>query len=1116
MARNNANISLFYLRSILWCALPAFFLLLPVDTNGNENKNGPALSFHRVHQGLTSNQVTGILQDVNGFIWVGTDGGLNRYNGIQFDTYSHESNDENSLSDNYVGYLFQDSGNNLWIGTRSAVNRYRIETDNFERYRLSAAPGTEASPHVTAQTMIEDRYGTLWVSGGPAGLYFFDEDKDRFVPVENLKSNIVNTVVEGEDQTLWLTTRNMGLHKYHTGTGDITTFRHDPADTSSLSSDVLDRIVRDPEGNIWIGSRVGGVNRLITQEDGTITFRRYMNTPGRPLVLGNNAVQVMHVDSQGDLWIGNDNGGLHLYDRENDRFHIYSPCANDPHSLTHESISAVLRDDEDRLWVGTALTGLNVADPHKRIFHHYQQSFGSNGGLNNNIIRDFREDENGNIWVATDGGGLNFFNRQNGLFTAYMHDPEDPGSIQSDVALTLERDEQNRLWVGSYNGGLDMMADEEQGTFKSFQEVYEVPDLSLRHVFGVAFDKETDYVWIANFGENLVRFDRQTGNTVIFTPVSGDDSSMVSTEVNGVFLDSNGNLWIPTLEGLARLKKENKKKGRFERYLPKPNDPASIPSLIIRHIIEDSQGTIWVATGNGLARYDPEMNGFYTYDQTDGLPANELRSLEEDDYGDIWIGTINGLSRFNPKEEIFTNYTTTDGLQGDEFSRNSAFKMSSGELLFGGMDGFNLFHPDNIHVNPHAPRVYLTNFRLFNRDVRIGAEDSPLDRHIMVSDTITLSHDQNVMTFEFVALNYTNPEGNEYAYKMEGFESDWNYVGQQRSATYTNLNPGTYHFRVKASNNDGVWNKQGAVVALVVVPPFWQTTWFYLLLVILIAGMVVTGYAMKVRSIKERNRMLEMEVNKQTSELQRANEDLKKHITEKDKVYSVLAHDLRNPLFSIIGYLDYLRELFQTQGKDEESNEEVRGIINTVYNAARNAHQLLENLLQWSKSIGDKLDENIAPHNLSDLAQQAVAETQGQAGIKNITVRNKLDPTSRVLADKNMIQTVFRNLIANAIKFSPQESEITLDAKDIGDYYDVSVTDTGMGMNKEEIESIFSGSGNRTKKGTMGEKGSGFGLMLCEDFVIRNNGKIRVDSEPGKGSSFRFTLQKADGKAVDS
>ena len=1085
-------------------------IILPGAAAGNSADNRPDLSFHRIHEGMTGNQVTDILQDIHGFIWVGTDSGLNRYNGIGFDTYTRESGNDNSLSDNYVGNLYQDSNNTLWIGTRSAVNRYRIETDDFKRYKLAAVSGSESSPHVTAQTIIEDEQGTLWVSGGPAGLYYYEEENDRFVPVENLKTNILNEIIPGDDHTLWLTTRSEGLHKYCIDTGDITTFRHDPDDSMSLSSDVVDHIVRDSKGIIWTGSREGGVNRLVRQDDGTVTFRRYKNTPGRARGLGNNSVQVLHADTNGDLWVGNDNGGLHLYDREMDKFHFYGSCIHDPHSLTHESITAVLRDNENRLWVGTALTGLNVADPHMKIFDRYRQFFGTEGGLNNNIIRDFQEDQHGNVWVATDGGGLNYFNRQNGSFSAFMSDPQDPETIQSDVAITLERDEKNRLWVGSYSGGLDMMADEKHGVFKSFQDVYDIPDLSLTHVFGVAFSGETDYVWIANFGENLVRFDRESARAVKFAPVSGDDSSMLSTEVNGVFLDSNSNLWIPTLEGLARLKKENKEDGRFDRYLPDPDNPESIPSLIIRHIIEDSRGTIWVATGNGLAKYDPKTDGFRTYNRKDGLPANELRSLEEDDHGNIWIGSVNGLTRFNPDDEKFTNYSTKDGLQGDEFSRSSAFKLSNGDLLFGGMDGFNLFSPDNINVNPHVPQVYLTNFRLFNREVEIGADDSPLERQIMISDTVRLSHNQNVVTFEYVALNYTNPAGNQYAYKMEGFDPDWNYVGQQRSATYTNLNPGTYHFRVKASNNDGVWNEQGTVVALVVVPPFWQTTWFYLIAALVVLIMGASGYAMKVRSIKEQNRRLAKEVDKQTAELKHANKSLKKHIAEKDKVYSVLAHDLRNPFFSIIGYLDYLRELFQTHEKNEADPGEVRGIVNTVYNSARNAHQLLENLLQWSKSVGDKLEKDINAHNLSEIAMDAVSETEGQAAIKNITVRNKMDPDIMVLTDKNMIQTVFRNLIANAVKFSPQESEITLSSEDLGDYIEVSVIDAGVGMNKDEIESIFSGSGNRSKKGTMGEKGSGFGLMLCEDFVIRNNGTIRADSEPGKGSRFRFTLQKAN------
>lgn len=344
--------------------------------------------------------------------------------------------------------------------------------------------------------------------------------------------------------------------------------------------------------------------------------------------------------------------------------------------------------------------------------------------------------------------------------------------------------------------------------------------------------------------------------------------------------DSNNNMWVATLEGLNLLQADDIEEGIFQRFRHVPEDSSTIAGNSIRQIYEDSNHNIWIATDGGLSRYVEESKSFENYYQEDGLPVNEIRSIIEDDHGILWIGTIKGLSRFDPEDNSFTNFDKSDGLQSNEFSRYAVHKTQSGELLFGGLSGFNLFHPDGIVNNPHIPPVYLTDFKLFSRSVDIRDPESPLEEHISVTDTLILSHNQDVFTFDFIALNYTRPEYNQYAYMVEGFEEDWNYVGTQRNATYTNLDPGEYTFRVKASNNDGGWNETGASLTLIITPPFWQTTWFYLLSALLIIGGVFSVYQYRVRSIRERNRQLEQQVAERTEELRIKNKDLEETLEE--------------------------------------------------------------------------------------------------------------------------------------------------------------------------------------------------------------------------------------------
>jgi ligand-binding sensor domain-containing protein/signal transduction histidine kinase len=992
------------------CIVLVMFPGLPNCAQASPDIGKPELYFQQIPYQMSTNSVTAIAEDTFGFLWVGTNSGLNRFNGVQFEHF-YSSENPNSISDNDIGSIFIDRYGDLWVSGRSSMSRYRRETNDFIRYELTDPIGNGSFRRV--RTITEDSRGILWAAGGRHSLYYYDRQQDRFVPYGPLVSHDITAIHICDNDLIWAATERSGLQRIDVENGEITSFLHKPDNPNSISTNRTTSIVQDKKGRIWVGSQFEGVNRMEIQPDGDVTFKRYLNEPGRPRVLENNFIYTMYLDREGRLWLGNDNGGLHLYDYDRDIFHHYDSDPDDLYSLSHPSVSRIFQDSQDRLWVGTSLAGLNVSDRYAFKFRHYHTRSRFSHRLNNNIIRDFEEDGDGNIWIATDGGGLNYLDRGTGHFRALRHNPEDLNSIRSDAVISITRDSLGRLWTGTYNGGVQLLHDKINGTFIALEDIYGITSTLFQNPFDLHFDREHPYLWVAELRRGVFRFHLETGEVQHFSPVSGDTTSIASNFVLHIFEDSMNNLWFASLNGLSKLSAENKHSGIFQRYWPNDDDPSSLPGSTIRQITEDGLGRLWLTTEKGLAMYLPKSDNFFVFVDADGLPHNELRSVMADDNHNLWIGSVQGLTWFQPETAQFHNYRPQDGLQGHEFTPYAGHRLSTGELLFGGMNGFNLFHPDSIWTNPHIPPVFITDLKLFNESVTVEQPDSPLEKHIMVTEEITLAHWQNVITLDFIALNFTNAEQNRYAYMMEGFDTDWINAGTQRSATYTNLNPGTYHFRVKASNNDGVWNDDGAILTIIIVPPYWKTAWFRTL--VIIAGLLIlfAGFRIRVQAIRNRNLQLAKMVSQRTQELEERNRQLKLEIDEKQKVYSVLAHDLRGPFMSIIGFSEYLSEKL-SDSEDQENRE----ISRMVLESSKNLFQLLENLLEWASAKRRHLKPRKERIDLNKMISKAIRTNQISAESKGIRLQSNCPGDVYAHGDKNMIQTVLRNLISNAIKFS--------------------------------------------------------------------------------------------------
>ncbi|RPI29550.1 MAG: diguanylate cyclase [Acidobacteria bacterium] len=870
-----------------------------------------------VEQGLSQSSVTCILQDGKGFLWFGTDDGLNRYDGYNFKIYRNNPANHFSVGSNRIRALLEDRKGILWVGTSGGgLNRYDRDRNRFVRYTYDPSRyydpnksrglsdndvrciledrdgqlwiGTDGSgigrlvwkdPSYTdysfvaypiaeedprgfnreyVSVLFEDRAGVLWVGTEDGGLVrVTDKTKATFqhylpdpLNPASSPSNQITSIAEDQEGNLWVGTQD-GLAAFDPRTRLFHRYLHNPADVRSLSSSYVRIIFRDRAGVLWIGTDGAGLNKLVLGKHpgSPPEFIRYRYDPAEPHGLNDNSIESIFEDRSGVLWVGTYNGGLNKLilrnsgrnDRERRAFVHYAVKPAQKQHLSHDSVNAILEDSRGTLWIGTDGGGLNQVDPPASPdsplpFVHHQANSGAIHGLNDNVVTAIGQDSEGDIWIGTFTGGLNrlpraMIGRPSPSFLKYQYDPNDPGSLSNNFVKSILRDRRGRLWIGTIDGGLN-------------------------------------------------RFDPRTNK---FVRYHADDRTPGNLSDNSVFAmgeDPTGRLWIGTAEGLNRYDPDQ---NRFLHCKSDPDDPASLSSNLVRSIYTDRHGILWIGTdGGGLNKLisgaEGERPRFSHYRMADGLPNDSVLGILEDDAGDLWLSTHHGICRFDPRTEELRNYDRSDGLQGNDFRGGACWKSRSGELFFGGARGFNVFHPSQVRDNPTPPPIVILDFQIFNKPVPVDSRPengrAALRKFVTEIDEIQLSHRDAVFSFEFAALHYVAPEKNEYAYRMEGLEEDWNYVGNRRFVTYTTLPAGDYVFHVKGANSDGIWNQQGLSLKIHISPPFWKTAWFSGLLAataLLLAGAL---YQFRVRQLKSREAELQQQVQERIRQVARANKQL--------------------------------------------------------------------------------------------------------------------------------------------------------------------------------------------------------------------------------------------------
>jgi len=874
--------------------IPVFFLLLGFSRSALVAEE---MKFKRLNvgDGLSQNTITCILQDRTGFMWFGTEDGLNRFDGYTFSVFRNDPSDQKSLSYDEITSICEDRSGILWIGTNGGgLNAYDPVTELFCRFRKDTTDAGSLS-HDTVTVVYEDRLGNLWV-GTAGGLDRIDLIRDPIRSVQfkhyrhdpenqcSLSYNYITSIHESQSGLLWIGT-DFGLNRLDPDNGTCQRYYYDKKNNNTLGSSYILCSLEDHAGNVWIGTDLGGLNLIREEDQLKPTFNRYAHHPGIIGSLSGNSVYALYEDPAGQLWIGTDQG-LNWFHANKGNFSRYENDPDNPSSLSNNMVRSIYKDRSGALWIGTD-GGINQYCEDKKPFLHYKHELNHRNSLSQNYVWSMCEDRYGDLWIATDGG-LDRFIRKENRFVHYQKDPKNPYGLLTNYILSICEDQSGTIWVGSNGFGLYQLID--RGSWQRahrFQHYLSRPDdpnsLSSNYVMALYPDRSGN-IWIGTWDngiDQLIPGTYKKGAEFIhFRHDLDDPGSLSSNRIYIIYQDRSGTIWIGTDGGGLDKLLLSEKTGshQFVHFRNDPDNPMSLSKDCVMSIYEDSKGRFWIGTyGGGLNQMDRASGTFKSYTVKQGLPNNVIYGILEDDHGNLWMSTNMGIVEFDPELETFQNYNVNDGLQDYEFNTGAYCKGSGGEMFFGGINGFNAFHPDSIRPNPYVPPVVITDFKLFNESVPVNvlrSKHAILKKAVSQATEIHLSYKENTITFEFAALSYICPEENQYRTILENLERKWNENGHQRTVTYAKLPPGKYIFRVQGSNNDGIWNKEGRSVRIMIAPPFWQTTWFRVFVVFLFIAFSLVVFEWRTNMIRKRARELQIKVEERTRDLETANKEL--------------------------------------------------------------------------------------------------------------------------------------------------------------------------------------------------------------------------------------------------
>lgn len=1051
-----------------------------------------------ISKNLSHNSVQCIYQDSYGFIWFGTEGGLNKYDGYTIKEYLHNPDDSTSISNNNILSIYEDpddSGKVLWIGTNDGLNKFDRYTEKFSTFRINDNSSQQLN---IIKCINNDNKGKYWLGGKELKSFNKITKKIKSYHI-NLNSLYVYCISADKNNFLWLGT-NEGLVKFNTQNENFILYKLHNDNPHQVNRNAITALQLDNQ-IIWAGTYEG----IYIFNKYTVTFKRPVFTIGDPDF---SLVREIKKDKYDNLWIVD--GALYKINHNRDSLIEYQQrILEDNYSPTR--LSSLEIDKSGNLWIGIVKNGILKCNPIRKKFQHFKYDPKNPMSLYFNDISSFMEDELGKMWVGATIGGLNKFDKKTKKFYVASGSP---------VAYNITKDLEGVLWFsaigcmvsynpitndgfaffgkgiveGSYN--LTTIYEDQSKNLAKRKFLYESAVkknlVAMRDagngIFYCFVDCEGTTWVLTGPGRTINIFDNKNNIYIPYTIKTDED---ISNSIQFLFEDSNKNLWFGTdAKGLIKRIKIDSVNKTYVQFKNKPGISNSISSNIINVMCEDDSGYIWVGTDLGLNKFDPINETFKRYLVKDGLPSDLIAGILIDDYGKIWISTNKGLSRFDPKTDKFRNFDESYGLQSNTFNIRSCYKDREGYLYFGGSNGFNMFKSDEIKDNPNMPKIVITGFQIFNKPVKIG-NDSPLQKPIEFCDEIILNHDQNVLTFEFSALEYTNPRNNIYQYKMEGIDPDWvNTTAERRFASYTQIDPGEYKFKVRGSNNDGIWSKNEAAINVIILPPWWKTYWAYFTYVLLTLLLFYILWRFQTNQIKLKH---QVEIDHLQSEKFKEMDRLKSHF------FANISHEFRTPLTLILGPVKQIIENI--------TDNKMKQKLHLVNKNANKLLELVNQLLDLSKLEAEKMTLNITEENLVPLTKGMVLSFVSLAESRNISLSfNSFVKELFLYVDVDKFGKIINNLLSNAIKFNNDGGTIEIDISRHENSAEIKIADSGIGIPKQRLDKIFDRFYQADNSKTREFEGTGIGLALTKELVELHHGNIKVDSNEGIGTTFTVTF----------